>query len=171
MTHGRGRYERRLATGTPGPRCRNAPEAALGDRDTPRGGTWSRPPTRVLDVLASSGLGTALRLETLHGLSGSAVFRVRFARRSVVVKVTSARTEFDFYRITAPALRARGIGIPELISGGTLPDGYWFALEHIPKPLPSARWIADGEQMRTLRRLHRTTLEPPHIGGATFRPE
>lgn len=141
------------------------------DRDGGREGRSERRLDRILDELASSGLGTPVGLERLAGLSGATVRRVRFARLNLVIKVTSERTEFEFYRTVAPVLRARGIGIPELVVAGSLPDGYWLALEHIPEPLPSARWVADDDQMRALRRLHRNTLDLPDLDDVVFTPE
>jgi aminoglycoside phosphotransferase (APT) family kinase protein len=108
--------------------------------------------------------GIPRSVERLGGMSVAAVYRVRFAGGSVVVKVSAARQESLFYERVAPRLRPMGIPIPALEWSAEAEGRHWLVLEDIPAPLPVAHgeaWAPDPRMVAVLARLHVQDLDVP----------
>lgn len=106
--------------------------------------------------------GGPVSVERLGGMSVATVYRVRFARSSVVVKTSPRPAESFFYESVAPRLREAGVPIPALECVVHLADGHWLVLEDIPGSfpvLPLDRWQPDPRVVAVLARLHRTTRD------------
>ncbi len=100
-------------------------------------------------------LGSSPTSEPLGGMGGGAVVRLRGAGRSAVLKRGRSGLETFVYTVARERLEAAGVDLPWL-HGAAEEDGWhWLLLEDIPNPLPRGRWLADGEVVGMLRRLHR----------------
>lgn len=115
--------------------------------------------------------GEPLSVETLRGLSRGRIWRINFARCSLVIKRTAHPRELSFYERVAPTLDAIGLCTPKLEWSGQDGQASWLAIENIPTPLPRTRWYADTELLATLRSLHDYSigLTPPLADA--FRPQ
>ena len=125
--------------------------------------TW---PGRVREYLQTH-YGTPDSIDELRGKSGAAVYRVRFSKGSVIVKLTINPAEATFYERIAPALRQKHIPIPNVEWVTEQLNQYWLLLEDIPQLLPRERWFADDEVLTILCRLHTIELDLPTV----FRPQ
>src|SRR5436853_3557005 len=113
--------------------------------------------------------GSCATIASLRGLSHNQVWHITFHATSLIVKHTMRPAEAMFYRVVAPALRAHGIGLPDLDWFHIEDESYWLVLEYIPKPLPRTRWLADPGALALLHRLHHCVLPP--ITLPLFHPE
>lgn len=119
-------------------------------------------------LLASYGMATVI--EPLGGgQSGSAVFRLRFARGSVVIKNVGPSEEY-FYTVLAPDLLAAALDLPVLYWSSGIYKPAWLVLEDIEQPLPRDRWSADPQVISTLHRLHTAAIPEPPDRHSLFRP-
>ncbi len=117
------------------------------------------PPPSVL-AEARRHVGNVLAVEPLGGPGGSAVVRVRGTRGTVVAKGSDRDVEARVYERVAPTLRAHGVPIPACHWVGRAGASWWSILEHVPEPLPRARWLADPAVLGALARLHAATVDP-----------
>jgi hypothetical protein len=120
--------------------------------------------------------GAVVAVEPLGGMGGGMVARARFApqrraeRSSLVVKASPRAIETEIYRTLGDTLRAAGVGLPEVYASCRDGNGHWWLLlEDVPWPLPRERWLADGEVLATLARLH--ALVPlPNLPAGAYAP-
>lgn len=89
--------------------------------------------------------------ETLSGLSGREVVRLRGPGGSAVLKSRPHPRETHFYGDLAPVLDP-GVNAPRAYHV----DPDWLLLEDVPQPLSRDRWLADSAVMRSLAALHRS---------------
>lgn len=99
--------------------------------------------------------GSSPTREPLGGMGGGAVVRLRGAGRSAVLKRSRSGVETFIYTVARERLEAAGVGLPRLYGAAEEDGWHWLLLEDIPNPLPRGRWLADGEVVGMLRRLHR----------------
>lgn len=100
-------------------------------------------------ALAEEHVGTVHAAERLAGLSHAEVWRLDGADGSLVAKGgVHPREHAAYTRDLLP-----GVRIPRCVEA--YDDGrVWLLLEHLPRPLPAARWGPDREVVATLRTLH-----------------
>ena len=129
-------------------------------------GPWPRPVSEIVSEI----VGGPANVETLGGMSGSSVIRVVGPGGSIVVKGGVSAREAAVYRSLSPALADAGVRIPTLHAAVDVAGRRWLVLEDVPAALPRERWLADGEVLTTLHRLHR--LDPAVLGALPdhFRP-
>lgn len=115
--------------------------------------------------------GCAGHVEPLSGLTDASVWRLHFTEESVIVKRTTNANEAFFYKQVAPKLQDAEVPIPELLFLECKDESVWIVLEYIPRPFPKERWLADGEQLSILRRLHQIDGGVWRTAPTLFRPE
>lgn len=113
--------------------------------------------------------------ESLSGVAGSGgVRRLTFENgESVIVKASVKSNERKFYERMADVVRHAGVGVPDLFWSGEDALGlHWIAIEYIPFPWPSERWLGDRQQTASLVRLHSATWgDPrPELDNHAYRP-
>lgn len=91
-------------------------------------------------------------------MGGGAVLRLRGGGRSVILKRSRGGVEPFVYTVARERLDAAGIELPRLYAAADDDGWRWLLLEDIPHPLPRERWLADGEVVGMLRRLHALDL-------------
>jgi hypothetical protein len=105
-------------------------------------------------------VGALVSVERRRGLSRNDIWLARFSSGTVIVKRTSHAGEAHFYLHVAPQFDPSAAVTPQLYSMETTQEGVWLVLEHIPHPLPRARWGADAAALAVLRHFHQATIEP-----------
>lgn len=98
--------------------------------------------------------GQIASVEPLSGLTDAGVWRLQFEDGAVIIKRTTNGNEAFFYEHVSPTLQDAGVPCPELLDLHREAEFIWLVLEDIPIPFPRERWLADGEQLSILRRLH-----------------
>jgi hypothetical protein len=114
--------------------------------------------------------GSPIDITPLSGLSHNRIWRACFQSTCVIVKQAVETREATFYREAAPQFTAQGVPVPNLEWSHKVDKTEWLVLEHIPKPFPRERWLADADQLRALYRLHRGWLHIDTAGEWWFQP-
>ncbi|MEM7113272.1 MAG: aminoglycoside phosphotransferase family protein [Chloroflexota bacterium] len=106
-------------------------------------------------------LGEATAAQRLYGLSQNEVWLIKFANIDLILKSSTSGREARFYAQVGPILRKNDVAIPICYEQFAENGIQWLALEYVPRPFPKERWLADGEALLLLYRLHQTTLNNP----------
>lgn len=126
-------------------------------------------PGVVSDYLQSE-YGAPTSITPLSGLSYNRIWRVCYQTTCVILKQSLQAREATFYREAAPQFVAQGVPVPSLEWSNTIDQSEWLVLEHIPKPLPRERWLADADQLKALHRLHHGWLHIEMAATWWFQP-
>ncbi len=126
-------------------------------------------PATILRHLQAS-YGDPAGVELLGGMSRGRVYRVRWARRSLILKRTPHATEAYFYQVIVPAWLELQQFTPILVEAVEENGQWWLMLEDIPQRLPQERRQADPDLLATLGRLHHSALPVLPEALAPYRP-
>ncbi|MCO5177553.1 MAG: aminoglycoside phosphotransferase family protein [Thermomicrobiales bacterium] len=108
-------------------------------------------------------VGSLSATDSLGGMSGDSVWRLRGDGQSAILKRSGSSVETYLYSVLSERLRAAGLGLPEMYASAERDGSYWLLLEDIPYPVSSEQLLTDSSIMKMLRRLHgiETTLPLP----------
>lgn len=119
----------------------------------------NRLPTLVQRFIQNN-YGEPKIIDELNGVNqarGTSCLRLLFEKKSVIVKNTINKREYDVYNQLAPFFHSKEIYIPNTYYTYEEEQSYWFVIEDIPLSFPQTRWKGDIEQIKYLFALHFNT--------------
>ncbi len=98
-----------------------------------------------------------VELSGVNKEKGTSCFHLLFEKKSVIVKNTIYKREYDVYNHLTSVFHSKKIDIPDTYDTYEEEQSYWFVIEDIPLSFPKTRWKGDTEQIKYLFTLHFNT--------------